>query len=818
MAHGEAASGDGSSRLRKRLRAGAVFCALALAFTPGTGLAQGALSGADQLAADDPDARMLLEANELIYDFDNDVVSAEGDVEMYYQGYTLESDRVIYDQNTQRVFAQGNVRITEPDGNVVYADNVELTDDFREGFLQQLVVMTTEDSHFAAVSAERIEDNVTIFTQGIYTACEPCQSEEPHAPAWQIKAARIIHDQEEQVVYYEDASFELFGMPIAYVPYFSHPDPTVDRQSGFLAPEVGHSSKLGASVKVPYFFALAPNYDLTVASTGFTKQGGMGEFEWRHRLERGSYIVQGAGIHQLNPEEFPEGSPSDRKWRGFIRTAGEFEINDFWSWGFDGRLTTDPSFQRQYDFTDTIWDEYTTEYRNQLWLTGQSARNWFDARSIEYKSMSVRQRGNDFHTEDPYLPRVHPVIDYNYIHGEPVLGGQLAVDVNVLSLSRRQAEFGRVGEDSGACWDPERLASLRESQDLTAECDLLGAPGNVNRFVAEAQWETTMVDSLGQVFTPFASLRGDAYAVDIGDPYLELTGGESIVGEYIATGERTVFRGMPTVGLEYRWPFLFSSRWGYQIIEPMGQIIARPDEQKADVLPNEDAQSLVFDDTTLFARDKFSGYDRVEGGTRANVGVRYSFQGHNGVSAGGTFGQSYHLAGENPFPAGTGLETDRSDYVASAYVSPIPNVEVASRMRFDESDFSLMRHDLETRGRFGPVRARVTYSDISADPAAGFDYDRRELRATSSLQLDENWRVFGSGRIELDGPEPGSQWISNSLGLGYADECIAFALSYERRHVRDGDLEPDERITFRLNLRTLTEGEVTTSISDRDPY
>ena len=188
---------------------------------------------------------MLLEADELIYDFDNDLVSAVGEVDIYYRGYAIEADRVEYDQKTSQVFARGNVKITQPDGNVIYAENVELADDFRDGFVEELTLVTTDETRFAAASAERFDDNVTVFNSGVYTACKPCEEHPERAPIWQIKGKRIIHNQEEQTVYYEDASFEFFGMPIAYVPFFSHPDPTVKRQSGFLRPSFIYDKDLG---------------------------------------------------------------------------------------------------------------------------------------------------------------------------------------------------------------------------------------------------------------------------------------------------------------------------------------------------------------------------------------------------------------------------------------------------------------------------------------------------------------------------------------------------------------------------------------------
>ena len=78
---------------------------------------------------------------------------------------------------------------------------------------------------------------------------------------------------------------------------------------------------------------------------------------------------------------------------------------------------------------------------------------------------------------------------------------------------------------------------------------------------------------------------------------------------------------MPAVGLEYRYPFINVQPWG-TTIEPIAQIIARPNETYAGKLPNEDAQSAVFDASNLFAVDKFSGYDRVGGGRAMSASRR----------------------------------------------------------------------------------------------------------------------------------------------------------------------------------------------------
>ncbi len=150
---------------------------------------------------------------------------------------------------------------------------------------------------------------------------------------------------------------------------------------------------------------------------------------------------------------------------------------------------------------------------------------------------------------------------------------------------------------------------------------------------------------------------------------------------------------MPTVGLEYRYPFINVQPWGTTTIEPIAQVIIRPNETYAGKLPNEDAQSMVFDASNLFSVDKFSGYDRVEGGGRANVGVQATTQFDRGGSVNVLFGQSYQLFGLNSFAVAdvtntgvdSGLQNPRSDYVASVNYSPNRTYTFSVRSRMDEA-------------------------------------------------------------------------------------------------------------------------------------
>ncbi len=188
---------------------------------------------------------MLVQATEINYDYSNHKVAAVGNVQIYYGGTTLEADKVIYDQTTKRLHAEGNVRLTEEDGKITYGEIMDLSDDYRDGFVDSLRLDTPDQTRMAAPRADRLSGNITVFHNGVYTACQPCKDDPTKPPLWQVKAVRIVHDQGEKMLYFEDAYLEFYGKPMAYMPYFSAPDPTVKRKTGVLLPTLSFNSNYG---------------------------------------------------------------------------------------------------------------------------------------------------------------------------------------------------------------------------------------------------------------------------------------------------------------------------------------------------------------------------------------------------------------------------------------------------------------------------------------------------------------------------------------------------------------------------------------------
>jgi LPS-assembly protein len=312
------------------------------------------------------------------------------------------------------------------------------------------------------------------------------------------------------------------------------------------------------------------------------------------------------------------------------------------------------------------------------------------------------------------------------------------------------------------------------------------------------------------VFTPFIYARGDAASLFVDQ--------NAAVDNFLPGGDTNLVRAMPAIGLEYRYPFIGVQSWGTQTIEPIAQIIVRPNETGIGRLPNEDAQSLIFDDSNLFKLDKFSGWDRVEGGTRANVGIQYTAQVNNAGFFNVLFGQSYQLMGENSFTQGgltntgldSGLDKPRSDYIARFSYQPSRMYTFTSRFRFDEETWEVKRFELESRVNFDRFNFTAIYGQYAAQPELGFLTDREGVLGTSSLKLTANWSIFGAIGYDLDSKKVDQ----TQLGLTYIDDCIAWALQYTTSYSYSGNpVDKTHSIMMTLGLRTLWDGQVSQGVS-----
>lgn len=428
------------------------------------------------------DAKMLLRANELTYNQDAQRVTARGGVQIYYNRFRMVAQRVEYDQKTGRVMASGNIELIEPGGTRVYAEELDVTDDFGQGFLNSLRVETTDNTRLAAESAERQTGDVMVLNNTVYTACLPCAQTPGKAPLWQVKAQRVIRNGQTRTIRLENAQFELFGMSLGRLPFpITVPDETVERKSGLLFPRFSADDNLGFGISVPYYHVFSPSMDATLTPTYYSNQGLLVEGEIRNRFENGEHTFRFAGINQRNSDSFEAGT-ADREadTRVMGASKGEFQINPRWTFGWDVMVQSDNNFSRTYSLESFDKETFT----NDVYLTGLGTRNYFDLHGYYFDEQDD--------AETSLLERqqaiVYPVLDYSWYAPEPVFGGQLSINANLTNLSRRADDNYLVGTDS------YRFPGLE---------------GSYTRFTTEAEWKRTFTTEQGLQLTPLLALRGD---------------------------------------------------------------------------------------------------------------------------------------------------------------------------------------------------------------------------------------------------------------------------------------------------------------------
>jgi len=721
---------------------------------------------------------LYLQGDELIYDNTGRRITARGNVEIYYNNYILTADEVVYDQAAGQLTAAGNVLLREPGGANTAADRLVLSDDFRDGFVQSLRFTGSDSSRITARRGTRRAGKVTEFEDGKFS---PCKTVPGQPPAWCISAKRIIHDQEAKTISYKDAAFELFGVPVLYIPYFEHADPSVKRKSGFLAPNLGHSNDLGYISEVSYFYALAPNYDFTFRPTYTSEQGVLWKGDFRHRIAVGSlsgqYRVQIAGIDQ-DVDDLPSGLARDELdgWRGSLKTVGNLSLASWWNLGWNVTLESDDAFRRFYKLDNIL----NTDRVNKVFLQGLGERSYLAVTGYHFGGLL-------FSDESGSDSQVHPVIDWNYVVGMPVLGGEVSWNVNAISFTRNQTF-----QDGDA--------TSRRVDSIT------------HRASANISWRRKIMDAIGISYTPFANLRGDVSTYkDVVNPLTD-----NVIRDQTET------RGTASAGILASYPWIKHTATSSHVIEPIGQIIARTGKVgDQNALPNEDARSLVFDDSNLFELDKHSGYDRIETGTRANVGLQYTFQLNTGGYARLLAGQSFHIRGRNNYadPVGnepaldpssnripsqtrdSGLDTYRSDYVLGAYLAPSSNLRIIGQARFDETDLALKQSDFYATATYGPLVAQASYSFISGDKTVGTGSDQQDVVGNLWVQLSERWSVGGMLRFDID-QEAVRQ---DALSLRYADECYVLTMTYLENKIADdvNGISEDQSLLVRFEFKHL---------------
>ena len=360
---------------------------------------------------------ILLTADELKFDDKLGILTAIGNVEISHKERVLTANKVSYNQANNLVTAAGNVVLVEPTGEILFSEYAELTDDLREGFLRGFKMLLEDDSRLAAISAQIKGGNKTILSKAIYSACRSCLGFDTE-PIWNIKAEKVIHDQIKRQIIYRNARLELLGLPIAFTPYLSHPDPAVIRRSGILTPTFGGAASLGSAFRLPYFWSISGDKDLTFDPIIYASNYPLVTGEYRQSFSNGELKTRLSAIYD-------ETNKSKNRARGHIDATLKFAINNNWRWGSDVKLASDDTYLSRFGFPGK------NTLKNRVFIERFSQRSYLSSESVYFQGL----RDTDKQEE---IPLVLPKIDYNYSSYPDENNERIKLNLNFQSLKRKE--------------------------------------------------------------------------------------------------------------------------------------------------------------------------------------------------------------------------------------------------------------------------------------------------------------------------------------------------------------------------------------------
>jgi LPS-assembly protein len=546
-------------------------------------------------------------------------LTAEGAVEVLYKGARLTASRIIYDDATETLTIEGPITVTDPSGVSTLADSGSVSRDLRDGILRGARTVLQEQVQIAGSELRRVGGRYTELSRAVASACKVCPNNP--TPLWEIRARRVIHDAEAQMIFFDQAQFRVAGVPVFYVPRLRLPDPTVTRQSGFLRPQFVTASGLGFGVKLPYFLAIDDSRDLTVTPYVSSNNGRTIELRYRQQFRTGGIEFNGA----LSRDDILPGDT-----RGYLFGTGAFALPRGFRLRFDIEVVTDDGYLTDYSISNK------DRLRNQLRLDRTQLDESIDFGIYEYRSL----REGDINA---FLPSRVAKLSWERRFPNGPFGGTAGARVDFLGLIRTS--------DSSA--------------DTTGD----GVPDgrDMARGSATFDWRRAWTLPSGILASGMAEATFDLYDVRQ-DPNFDGTFG----------------RAFPAAAVEFRWPFVRAAAGGASdVLEPVAQIVWSPDNLKDS--PNEDSILVEFDEGNLFSLDRFPGGDRIEEGLRANLGLSWTRTTATGWALGLTAGRILRADDLGQFSDPTGLSGTTSDWIVAADLRSDTGLQLINRAVFDDN-------------------------------------------------------------------------------------------------------------------------------------
>ncbi len=610
---------------------------------------------------------------------------ASGNVEALYDDVRIKATRITYDRSSDQLSIEGPIIITSGDDVMVLADAAEMDPAWHDGLLTGARMVLNQQVQLAAHQLARVNGRYSELYKATVTSCRVCNDGRP--PLWQIRARRVIHDQIERQLYFENAQFRVMDVPIFYLPRLRLPDPTLARATGFLIPKVAGNSEIGTGIKIPYFIRMGDHRDLTVTPY-LSSNTRTVELRYRQAFRTGRIEFEGA----LSSDNL-----TSRDYRGYLFAEGLFNLKRDYKLSFDVEMTSDKTYLVDYDFSDK--DRLDSE----IAITRVRRDEYIRSALVNYHTLRV---GEDSST----MPSIIGDVTYERRFFPRAMGGELRFSAGLHSHFR----YSQLGID-GPDLDPPS-GPLVDGRDVT-------------RIEAEAMWLRN--------WTVGPGLRA---GVQMGVAIDQFYTGNDLIRPSHAS------QITPMAAFSLRWPWRKTTgRGATHVIEPMMQLAWSGGSNPN--VANDESTRVEFDEGNLMSISRFPAADRRERGLAAAYGINWTRIGPKGMQSSLVLGQITRETGDSNFSSTSGLRGVTSDLLVAGQIKTQSGLSLTGRALLG-TNFNPAKTEARASWQTSRYALGASYVWLGADAAEDRLATVSEWSVDGLYRFNRHWS--GSANMRYD--------------------------------------------------------------------
>ena len=719
-------------------------------------------------------------ADRLTYSQDNNIIEATGNVVAKNQeGKQIASDKIIYNKSTQQLSTFGNSRFTDNKGGTLFAESFEYNLEKKIISAEKKVKFIDKEKniyYFSKLSADdkfdeiigydinadlnkqnlksgdkfnefieprfsgksaSIKNNITIVKDAKFTTCKKT-NETDGCAYWNLNAGELIHDKEQKKITYKNASLDLNNIPVLYLPYFSHPDPTVKRESGFLPPTLANlGGDIGSTLKIPYFYPVSQSADFTLSPVYYFKQNPLLLGEYREKFKNGDLSLEGGFTQGYKEISTTKTEGSRHHLYGNLNLILNDKILDQSILNTKVQHVNNPTYLRVNKINSTndgfkknLIKEDDTKLTNEIYLNSFGKTENFNIKAATYRDISVIKNSDQ----------------YSYLLPELSYSKYSLFDDNNLNFN-----------------------SIFKSQNT-----------NTN------QNKSSFINNLDYSTQEFYNNN-----FGIGYKFLSKLNNVNYYSDYKTPNQNLNSQINPVVGFDTSIPFAKINKDTEQYIVP--RILTRYAPGK---MTNATSNDTTLNTDNIFSMNRMNNDELIEKDLSFNVGADWMWQ-EKKVSNKETekatisIGQVLKFNKDLDMPTKSSLQKSNSDIVSKInYLSP-QNFDVTLKNTFDNQLNHVYYNDLTIKKNF--TSSEINFNFYEKNSHIG---NERYAKANLSSYVTDSTKL----KIETDRNLKTDLTNSHKLGIENENECIKYGFYLQKNYSSDKDLKPATSVYFGVTL------------------